>query len=465
MSLLSVSTKLTRSEKIKWLIVIAIGAICWLIPTNDVYTSDVRKFTVITLVAILIVAFELMNIIIPAIFMCFAYVLCGVAPTEIAFQGFTASSTFLVLGCLVLVAGLQQSGLLVRLSYYVMAKVGGSFKGVMIGLFVACAITSYLTMGNSFALMAAFGVGVIAALKLQDTKSAAAIGVLIGLCTVGIRSMCYSPMCIAVQVAQSQVVLGDDYQLTYLGVLLHNWPLFVPLLIMIAVLIKYGTPKEPITGKEYFLVQYQKLGKMTMREKKAAGIIGIIVAWMVFANYIPLSSDYALILVPWLLFFPGINVATAEAIKQVDFSIVFFVPACFGIGNVATHLGLGETLANMLLPVLTSLSNHGFLVVVYLIVLLLNFIMTPYAIHACVTIPLLNMGMQMGVDPLAINYMLMHGADAIIMPYEYTPYLVIFAFGMVKMKDFIKLMSIRLVITAIFLCTVVVWYWNLFGLY
>ena len=180
--------------------------------------------------------------------------------------------------------------------------------------------------------------------------------------------MCYSPMCIAVQVAQSQVVLGDDYQLTYLGVLLHNWPLFVPLLIMIAVLIKYGTPKEPITGKEYFLVQYQKLGKMTMREKKA---IGVIVAWMVFANYIPLSSDYALILVPWLLFFPGINVATAEAIKQVDFSIVFFVPACFGIGNVATHLGLGETLANMLLPVLTSLSNHGFLVVVYLIVLLL----------------------------------------------------------------------------------------------
>lgn len=464
MSSLSVPTKLTRSEKIKWLIVIAIGVICWLIPTNDFYTSDVRKFAVITLVAIFVIAFELLNVIIPAIFMCFAYVLWGVAPTEVAFQGFTSSSTFLTLGCLVLVAGLQQSGLLTRLSYLIMAKVGKNFKGVMMGLFTICIITSYLTMGNSFALMAAFGVGVIAALKLQDTKSAAAIAILIGLGTVGIRSMCYSPMLIAVQVAQSRVVLGEDYNLSLVNVFLHNWPLFIPMIVMVALLIKFGKPKQPITGKEYFQMQYQKLGKMTMREKKAAGIIGIIVAWMLFSSFIPLSSDYALILVPWLLFFPGINVATAEAIKQVDFSIIFFVPACFGIGNVATHLGLGDMIADMLLPVLTNLSVNQFLVVVYIIVFILNFLMTPYAIHAAVTIPLLNMGMQMGVDPLAINYMLMHGSDAIIMPYEYTPYLVIFAFGMIKMNDFMKWMSVRLAITALFACTVLIGYWNLIGL-
>lgn len=462
---MSQEISLTKVEKIKWVITILIPTIIFLIPTNDMYTNDMRLFLVITVAAILLVAFELVDIIISSIFMLFAYTLSGIVSADVAFQGFTASSTFLVLGCLVLVALLDESGVLERISYWCMIRFGHSFKGILWGIFLAGLITSALTMGNSFALMAAFAYGIIRALRLEGSKAASAIGLVAAVSTVAVRGFIYAPMLIAVQVAQSQSILGNNFHLNWYNVLVNNWPVLISVVITVWVITKLYKVDRTICGQEYFVEQYKNLGKMQSKEKKMLLILICIILWMLFDPLIPISSDYALILLPWIAFFPFFNIGNSNTLKKVSFSTVFFVPACFGIGNVATSLGMGQMVADMVMPMAIQMGSVGILAVIYGLTIILNFLMTPYAIHACMTVPFMNIALQMGIDPYAVNFMLMHGSDMVLMPYEYTPYLVVFAFGMIKMKEFIKVMAVKMFVTTVLIFAILMPYWSLLGLY
>ena len=55
-------------------------------------------------------------------------------------------------------------------------------------------------------------------------------------------------------------------------------------------------------------------------------------------------------------------------------------------------------------------------------------------------------------------------SEAIIFPYEYVPYLVVYAFGMISMKDFIKYNIMRSAIFFVGFLLVLVPYWMLIGL-
>ena len=61
--------KMPTSKKIEWIISIAIPLALWLIPTGDVYTTQVRWYCVWTVWMLLVVAFDLLNQFIPAFLM------------------------------------------------------------------------------------------------------------------------------------------------------------------------------------------------------------------------------------------------------------------------------------------------------------------------------------------------------------------------------------------------------------
>lgn len=336
-----VQEKLSKGTYVKWAIVFAVAIMLSFIPVNDVFTSQIRLFFIITITTILIVAFELVDIIVPSILMLFAYSLTGLAPTEVAFQGFTSPTTFVTVGVLALIAALEESGLLTRVSYWCMARLGGSYKGMIWGMFLVGVVTSAITMGNSAVLVGAFALGIVVAMKLEGTRMAAALGLVVCLGSCSVRCIIYSPTLIIVQVVQSQSVLGADYTLTPAGVFLHNWPLFIPIIFMVWLVSKMYKPERPLDGKDYFIQKSRELGIVTAKEKKTIVILTLIVAWMLLGSKMPIPGDFALILLPWLLYFPGMHIADANTLKKINFSLVFFVPACFGIGSVASALGIG----------------------------------------------------------------------------------------------------------------------------
>ena len=62
MSELSAKVSVPRSTLIKWGVVLAAAAMIWLVPCNDVYSLQVKEFLFVTATGILLVAFELVDL-------------------------------------------------------------------------------------------------------------------------------------------------------------------------------------------------------------------------------------------------------------------------------------------------------------------------------------------------------------------------------------------------------------------
>ena len=143
---------------------------------------------------------------------------------------------------------------------------------------------------------------------------------------------------------------------------------------------------------------------------------------------------------------------------------MFFVAACLGIGNVATSLGIGNMVAEAVLPMASSLGTFGLAGTIMGLSTVLNFAMTPYAIEACLTLPFTEISLTSGLlSPRIVYYLMALGMDQLLFPYEYTDYLVIFSFGMVQMKEFMKTMGIKMVLSFVFVLCIMLPYWGLLG--
>ena len=91
--------------------------------------------------------------------------------------------------------------------------------------------------------------------------------------------------------------------------------------------------------------------------------------------------------------------------------------------------------------------------------------MTPLAIFSLITDPILMMVTQMGYSPIPFTYAISACSEAIIFPYEYVPYLIVYGFGMIRMNDFIKYNIIRSILVFGGILFVLVPYWYLIGLF
>ena len=105
------------------------------------------------------------------------------------------------------------------------------------------------------------------------------------------------------------------------------------------------------------------------------------------------------------------------------------------------NVGIDKALANLFILLLGgNTSVVAIMGLVFGIVFGLNFLMTPMAIFALVTKPILELATGMGFSPLPFMYAINACSEAIILPYEYVPYLIVYSFGMISMKDSLKSM-------------------------
>ena len=168
-------------------------------------------------------------------------------------------------------------------------------------------------------------------------------------------------------------------------------------------------------------------------------------------------------LIPLLAFAPGINIGTDKDIKNINFSMGFFVVACLGIGAVATGVGFGNLITQTLSPILAAAGNTFTLVAIWLFGVIANFLLTPIAILAAFSAPVTQIAIDLGINPLGALYVLMNTLDQIVLPYEYVNYLIFFSFGVMSMKDFAKIMGVKMIIGVIFLKTILFGWWNIIG--
>lgn len=456
--------RVNRGSLVRASITILLPILVYLYPVNEVYTQPMRLFVVTTLFWLCVIGFEFVDFIVPAILMPMTWVVLGITTASTAMSPWLSTTMPLVIGSFFLASALAETGLLERLSYWLLYKTGGSYLGLLTGLFLAGIVLTTITFGNGYIIMGALAYGLCKSLKLGVGKASAAIAMACMLGTCSSKAFLYCPTVYGI-IAPLANVDGFTFSPSVPEVIGHNWPMAIVSYIILVITAKWYKADVEIDGKEYFKVKLDELGVISRAEKLAVGIVAILLLYLFTSPLHGYPPDFGFIFLPWILLLPGVNAATVEgSVKRVNYSMIFFIAGCMSIGQVATGLGFGQMISDICTPYFANADLITMFMMIFMIIFVLNFVMTPLAIWALLTGPLVMISMDLGLRPEAFIYALVHCAESIILPYEYVPYLVIYSFGFISMKDFFKLNLMRSICYFIGFVGILVPYWMFIGI-
>lgn len=455
--------KLSRSDTIKWGIIAVLTILPLFVPEQGIYTHAMKYFLSVTIFGLSMAAFEIAPVFVIAMIMPILWIAFGVADAQTVMNPWIGTTVLMIIGALFLGASLADCGLLERIAYYLMCLVKGNFFALLVSIMIVGVLLNILTSGNGYPIMAPLAAGLVITLDGMQKKLGAAIAgaVMLGTCT----SHSYTFFAGSWGVINS---MGAEYlttPITPLSLLMHCWPMFVVSLFILWVTSKMYKPEEKLGEITYFQEKLVAMGKITRREKVNLGVMILLLIYIFTVKIHGLELNWGYAIIPWLVYLPFLNGADEKTLFKLNWQSIFFIVSCMSIGSVAGSLGLGDAIADFCKTILNGNSSAiAIMGLIFLIVFGLNFLMTPLAIYSLLITPILLLATEIGYNPQVFAYAVNAVSEAIIMPYEYVPYLIVYGFGMISMKDFIKWNIVRSVIFFIGFLTVLVGYWHIIGL-
>lgn len=447
----------------QWIICIGIPLVLYLIPSNEVYTTPIKLFLALSLFAILLVAFDFLNVMAVGFLLPAIYWATGIAPAEVAWSAWTQDTVFVIMGAFLLAQFLEETGLLKRIAYWCIIKCGGSYRRTVWGIFATGLLLSAITFGNAYVLMAALAYGICKAMDLGKSKESAVLTMAAITGGVSSRMFLYTPFSIGLMENGGRTI-DPNFSINLLMFTVHNIPMLFYSILFILMLFIIFRPKTDSSSREYFTNAYSKLGALSTAEKKAGGILILLIVYVLSSPLHGFNLNYGFILIPWLAFAPGISIANENTVRNLNFSMIFFIVGCLALGIVSGYLGLGAVVAQIATPIMMNLPLAGVIAAIVLLGGLLNFVLTPIAILAALSGPIAAIATSMGIDITAPLYALLYSTEVIVFPYEYVPQLIFFSFGMITMGDFAKMSLLKGGLCILFAAVIMVPYWMLFGM-
>ena len=165
----------SKTNLIKWLFTIIATVLVALIPTSGFYTINVKIFFAVTIFGILLAAFELLPVVVIGLLMTGCYVLFQVAPLTTIMAPWASETLYMVLGGYALASILDESGLLKRIAYWIMSKVGSNWTMLLVFIYLAGIVLTVLTFGRGYIILAALCLGLCKSLNIFGTKMSVSI--------------------------------------------------------------------------------------------------------------------------------------------------------------------------------------------------------------------------------------------------------------------------------------------------
>lgn len=460
----AITSGLSRSDTIKWIITIGLSAIFFFIPEQGIYTHEVRLFMVITVFGLALAAFELVHMMFIAVVMPSLWVFFKVAPADIVMSPWVGTTFLMIMGALFMAATLEDCGLLQRLAYFLMLKVRGSYFGLLFSIMMVTILINILTSGRGYLVMAPLAAGLCMSLGGMNKRLGAGLATAVMLGGAQAHAYTYYAVSWGLILKFSENYIGPT-EITPLSLMVHCWPLFIVSLLTLFVVSKWYKPEEEIGDITFFQEKLSEMGKVTKKEKSNAFMLALVLIYIFTVNIHKLDLNLGFAIIPWIVYLPFLDGADASTMKKMNMTIIFFVAACMSIGTVAGSLGLGAAIIGTCQTLLNgSTSPLSVMSIIFGIVFILNFLMTPMAIMALIAEPILELATSMGFSAVPFAYAINACIEAILLPYEYVPYLIIYSFGMISMKDFIKVSVVRSLLFFLGFLFLLVPYWMLIGL-
>jgi len=463
-----VGQAIDKKKLLSWLITIGLTLAVFCIPLSDAYTSQMRSFFCITVFIILMLVFDFYDTMILGILLPVSYILFGVVPAKIAFSGWLNTVSYVVIGALLFANVLTESGVIKRVSLWTMSKTGGSFNKMIYAFMLLGIVTTYLTFGNCSKLMPTIAFGFCLALGWEKKKEGVILMMVSGVCTITARLLTYYPVQMAPMVAAAQTI-DPDFKIVWWQPTLYGAPIFLFCFLYAWVLTKIYKTKNIGTkgGKEYFDAELAKLGPIQNKEKKCIVYAIAIIAYLVTSEWHGFSPDYAFMVLPWIAFFPGVGLGSKETLTKLkgQMGLIFFIVGCLGIGLTAAELGVTDLLATTLTPMLQGVNKTGFMYITLVLGMAGNVLLTPLALVTSFSTPVVQLAASLDIDFMAPLLSLYYTVDMLFFPHEVPAYLYLYAFGVMKMKDFIGLHTLKNIMFLIFFGLIMIPWWKLLGIF
>ncbi|NLZ93760.1 MAG: SLC13 family permease [Firmicutes bacterium] len=444
-------------------VVIILPLLLFVVPTGEAYTSSVKAFAVITILAISLFATEVINNTIVALLLPVLYIIFKVAPANIVFEPWTGNVPWMTLGGLLISMILNRVGLLRRLAYTLIIKTGGTYKGLLFGIMFSGIIVHLIAPGSGLVPFAAITYGICIALDLGKSKQSAAI-MLTGLFSAWIpHFFIYNPTYAIVQNLGGTV--GNTH-VSYLQYFMHNMPYLPYLALLVYIISRVTAPSEDSGNyKAYAENELAKLGSISRDEKKALFVSALLLIFLITTDYHGIDIGWGFILSASLFYLPGIDIGTKEDVEGVNYGLVIFAAACLSIGSAASHLGVGEMVAKAILPVVAEASPYTIAAMIFVLMFVCNFLLTPMALYSAFTVPLTQIAASLSIPALVTSYIVFSAGTEIVLPYEWAYGLFYFSFGLMTVKDFALIFGTKAILSFIWLLAVMMPYWKLIGLF
>jgi len=403
--------------------------------------------------------------------MCALWVAFKVVPFDKAFYNFSTSGWWIMVGAFGLGAVAGRTGLLRRISLWVISLFPSTFAGQVIGLMGSGTIISPLvpSMNAKAALASPIALAISDSLGIER-KTAGAAG-LFGACYTGFVLMGHMFLSGSFSHYVLIATMPKEYQnVSWLDWMLYALPWGVcTFLLMTLTIIFFFKPKTPVRlPKGFGAEQLAKIGPTSRDEKIVLMVLcGALALWMTESLHGINSGVVAVLAMCSLL---GLGTMTRDDFKNgIEWPAVMFVGSIFNMATVISNLKIDKYLAGVLKPMLASVLSDPALFVVCLAVgiFAIRFIVTSMTsgavIYCLILAPILP---QFGIHPWIVIFISFTAAGLWMLGYMNTIYLcgVFSTKGeMTRHSDMMKLNFAYMAILIIG-CLVSIPYWRMIGL-
>ena len=447
---------------VSWLAAIGVPLCILLLPTSEMFTAEIRLFLAVTICAILLWATEPVHLIVPSLILPPAYILLGLAKPAEVYSPWSQAIPWLLIGGYIISAVFEKTGLMKRVAYWCIIKAGGSYKGILFGILFSGMLIALLVPSNSgrVALYCALTYGICKALDLKPHSNAASAIMMCGFFAAIAVAFMY--MTGSDTIIMTQEMLKEyGYGFTWLEYAKLNVPIFIIWgVIQVFILLVMLKPDSEIQAKTYFVDAYNALGKWSRDEKKMAVIFLLIFGLLIQGS---LAPQWIFLFAACICFLPGIELADESTLKQVNYSMLIFVTSTMAIGTVATKVGAGQWVADAVFPIMSAGGTVFTYFSVWLIAVVINFLLTPLAAVASLSVPMIELSLKLGVNPITVIFTFLQGLNQVIFPYEYALVLLMFSYCMISMKNLMKVFGVRMAVNLLFILLIAMPYWGLLG--
>lgn len=464
----TVTESLPVMKKVGWVLSLAVPVLILLTVDGESLTREMVIFLALTSWAVISWATEILPPPLVAILLPIFYFSSKIAPAPIALaKPFATVIPWAIIGALMIGIMAQKTGLAKRIVLKCIMITGSTYSGFFFALFLSGIILTPLVPSATAksAIMLALGVGACDALNLtKGSKEASAVlfACFLSVCAPRFAILTASLENLTVTRLMTSVT-GDTT--SYMEFAMHN---FIPSVIYSALsmlLVLFMVRGKGALDKSALTKQYQDMGSITKDEKIAAFIAVSAVVLAATSKFHGLPGMHLFAAVAALAFVPKLQIMENRDFTSIAFPMIFFITGSLSIGFVAGHVGVGKWLSNEMLPYASTMDGvFGLSVISYIFAVILNFILTPLAAQALMTVPLTELAVSMNFEPYALIYGFLYGADQYLFAYEFALLLFFCSTGHLRIPHVMKLLAIRMVLGLVFLMVVAIPYWKFIGI-